>query len=704
MNYLDRAYRYFLVVPVLLPVIIWSGVIYPYLVPKTLTFYALTFVTAGIFSVLAANGRTFHYARLLQWEAWIPGALLVLAYGTSLIGIDFYRSFWSLLVRGDGLLMLTSAVASFYLILLYADRKFFTFLLRAVASVASFVAVYGIAEWLINGGRIGGLLGNAAFFAGYLGIAVFATIIAAESLPKKWRRAAHAGAVLQVVAIILTATRGTLLALVVASLVALIHLATRASGHKRTLAAKLLVVLVLVGGFFFAFRSQLANVPFEPVSRVALISTADTDVASRLFIWKNMLTEIAKSPFTGVGAEHIDALFNRFYDPTQIVEQWFDRSHNAFLDYAAQYGIGGLLLYLALIGAFLTTAARYARRYDRPTAGFFVLLAVVYAVQSFFVFDTVSSFWLLLALLAGFIGVSLPDTHPRALKVPTYLSYASWAVALLLIYAVVPVSIRPAMAAYDLSQAYVYQLYSPTSGNAVDPSTEVSALSHGFALGTYADLEYGYTAYDIYANNQATVLTGGNRARAYQAAADILTTDFNRYTYDARTALYLAQVLTLAPEGVTVDQDLLSSALERAIRLSPKRSQSWYIVVNLAISRANAFPPKSAERTAGYAAAQDILTKYIEMVPTLAQPYYVSAQLQYAAGNTDAAAAAAAKGKVYYKSDLETAKRAAGYYETVLGLPDAAFFLTEIIRLDPKNAAAKSDLEKIQSYEQQSRK
>jgi len=63
------------------------------------------------------------------------------------------------------------------------------------------------------------------------------------------------------------------------------------------------------------------------------------------------------------------------------------------------------------------------------------------------------------------------------------------------------------------------------------------------------------------------------------------------------------------------------------------------------------------------------------------------------------AAAEAAKGKSAYQSDLETAKRAAGYYENVLDLTNAAFFLSEILRLDPSNTAAKSDLDKINAYE-----
>jgi len=692
MKYIERAYPWILLSPVVLPVVIWGSLIYPYLVPKTLLFYAISFVAFSAFMLLVAHGRAFYWERLGKKETWIPALLLLLAYVTSFFGFDFYRSFWSLFVRGDGLLMLTCVVGSFYLIVLYSDRVFFHRLLTAVAAVGSFVALYGIGEWLFGGGRIGSLLGNAAFFAGYLGIAFFATLAASLSLSHGWRRAVYTGAGLQIVAIILTATRGTILALTIAGIGYLAYLSFTGKGKQRTVASSVLAMLVVFGGLFFAFRSELANVPFDPVARIASVSLADDTVASRLFVWKNMMTEIEKSPLLGVGAEHIDVLFNRFYDPTQIIEQWFDRSHNAFLDYTAQYGIGGLLLYLALIATFFTTARRLARLDERHTAEIFSLFAVTYAVQNFFVFDTVSSFWLLLALLAGLLGISFEKTSRETLPLPTWTRTVSWFFVAILLFLIVPVSVRPALAAYNLREAYKYQL--------TDVTKEVWYLSHGFALGTYGDLEYGYEAYDMYANNQVPVLIGQARVDAYQASLAILTANFNRYTYDGRTALYLAHVLSLAPQGISIDQNFLSNVLERAIRLSPKRSQPWYVLVNLSISTANSYPPNSEGRISGYAAARDLLTRYMALVPALSAPHFVMAQLLYASGNTTDAATEAEKGKVQYRSDLETARRAATYYEIVLDLPNASFFLEEVIRMDPTNEAAKSDLAKIQAYEQ----
>lgn len=685
-----RAYPWFLLAPAILPIVIWGGFIYPYLVPKVLLFYALSLVASATFAVLAAYGHEFFWERLARKEAWIPAALLALAYIASISGIDFYRSFWSLFVRGDGLLSLTCAVADFYLILLYVDMAFSKRLLSIVAIVGSFVAMFGIGEWFFGGGRIGSLLGNAAFFAGYLGLSFFATLAASQTFSLVWRRVAFTGAAFQLVAIILSATRGTILALALAGAAYLAYRTYTGEGKRRTFFAGALIALIAFGGLFFALRAELAHFPFQPIARVASIGTNDPDVASRLFIWRNMVTEIQKAPVLGVGAEHIDVLFNRFYDPTQITEQWFDRSHNTFLDYAAQYGIGGLLLYLALIASFFVAARRFARRGESTLAVIVVLLAVVYAVQNFFVFDTISSWWLLLALLAVFLAASSGEVPRETLPLPAEARQASWLGALILLSLITLVSVRPALAAYDLSEAYKYQL--------TDVSKETTYLTKGMALGTYGDLEYGYEAYDMYAH-QVTGLPGDSRVAAYKLSVSVLAANFNRYPYDARTALYLAHVLSLVPTGVSADEGLLAEALARVIKESPKRSQPWYILANLSISRANTYPQKSAERIAGYTAAQDILGRYIALVPTLSEPHYVLAQLLYASGDTAGAANEAAKGKKYYTSDLETARRATGYYETVLNISDAKFFLSEVVRMDSSDSAAQDDLRQIESYE-----
>ncbi|HLE55733.1 MAG TPA: hypothetical protein VJB15_01485, partial [Rhodothermia bacterium] len=80
---------------------------YPYLTPKSLLIRGAFILALAIFAALALSRKSFYFERLRNPISWIPAALLVWAYACSLLGIDFYHSFWSIFDRGDGLLTLT---------------------------------------------------------------------------------------------------------------------------------------------------------------------------------------------------------------------------------------------------------------------------------------------------------------------------------------------------------------------------------------------------------------------------------------------------------------------------------------------------------------------------------------------------------------------------------------------------------------------
>ncbi|HEY4488185.1 MAG TPA: O-antigen ligase family protein, partial [Candidatus Paceibacterota bacterium] len=429
----------------------------------------------------------------------------------------------------------------------------------------SLVALYAVLQWLqltfgVNvplvtdetRGRVGSTLGNAAFLAAYLGLTFFATLAVVSEYWHAMRRAPwtakvlFSGAVLQLLAIFLTATRGGILALVLIGLLITAYLAWRGEGRARTYARGGLAAALFVAALFVGFREQIAQVPIAPLQRIASISLEDVTVSSRLFVWENVGREALKQPITGVGAEHVDILFNRVYDPSAIVEEWFDRSHNAYLDYFVQYGILGFLLYFALVASLVWTSWRlWQKRREQPlgdlkaTYGLFILLAVlVYAMQNFFVFDTSMTLWLLLVLLAAAYAASDETTPatPSRITLPRYVSLLAGVVILAFLY---PVFIQPLRANLALAEAYIYHV--------VDIERTTSVLERGLSLNTYADIEYGYQLYSMYTDRQQHMLEGEELITAYEFARDTLTKNYERYPYDARTAVYLAHVFDSAP-------------------------------------------------------------------------------------------------------------------------------------------------------------
>ena len=713
-QFTERLLRPLLLAPAFLPLIYIDGLLYPFVAPKTLLFRALGIVALAALFYLALSGRELYWSRLRNKLAWNPLVLLVVAYATSLLGVDFYHSFWSVYDRGDGLLTLTTAVVFFYATLLYANRDFLPRLFKVVAWVATAVSAYVILQWFGNvlgidfslvaeaHGRVGGTLGNAAFLAGYLGMTLWATLASAGESRGFWKKVYYGGAGLQFLAIILAATRGTLLALLTVGFFVLLYLALaplereaslmgwKGEGKTQRSYRIGLAALLIVAGLFFAFRVPLSTSSFEPVRRVASVSLADPTVSSRMFIWQHTFAEGMKKPFIGYGAENIEMIFDRVYDPGAILEQWFDRTHNAFLDYFVQFGIFGALLYAGLIGALGYTGLALWRMKER-FGTFLLLLACTYAIQNFFVFDTAMTLWLLLATLAAALAYAGAQNAaqkelPSALRlrVPAVVSYGIAAAVFILLY---PVAIQPLRANLLLAEGYTYHV--------TDVARAISAFQKGLSLGTYADVEYGYQAYSMYTDNQQNLLAGEARVAAYRYALATLSKNYERYPYDARTATYLTHVLDSAPDGEPVDEAFLRMILARAIELSPKRAQANYILANIPLKKGD-LTRDAAERNRYYREAIGILEEYAARVPDFAEPRFIIASLYVVIGDRAAGKRWADEGLPLYKGGTDVARKALRYYIAVEDWPNVRRFLTDIVKDNPTDYPTLYDLAKAE--------
>lgn len=710
-NRLKQALPYILIAPAVLPLVYISGVLYPYVTPKTFLLQGIGMVALAAFAYLTLAGQPFFFGRLRARATWIPALLLIVTYVTSFFGIDFSQSFWGIFARGDSLLTSTVITIFFYLIVLSADRTLPERLIKLVAMVAGVVAAIAVLQWsttMMGGGawflppvsgRIGSTLGNAAFLAGYLGMALFVILIALRDSFGFWRRIYTSAAILSVLAIIFAATRGTILALLVSGTAALIYAALRrtrrgaaSKGNETTakIARYGLIALVLCAGFFFLFRSELSHSSFEPIARIASISLSDGTVSSRLFVWSHILDESFQRPFVGYGAEHITQLFDKVYDPGNILEQWFDRSHNAFLDYFAQYGIFGFASYLALIGAFAASALRLYKREEEGLMNYgflFLLLILTYTVQNFFVFDTPSSLWLLYALFAILI-VLLSEESATPLFEQRISPVVSRIIPALVVLCIVPTVMLPLYANILLTKGYLFHLVDVKQANAY--------FGRGLALNTYADFEYGYQAYDMYTGHQATALSGEDRIAAYDFALSVLTANFKKYPYDARTATYLGHVIDTAPPEAVIDDVFDEQVLSRAMELSPLRAQPWYMTANISLRKADKLPYNDEGKEKYFREAITILEDYARKEISLPTPRYILANLYYKLGDVTMAKKWADEAlPLYTRPDTETAGPAVKYYLIIEDWRNAARFLADLVEKNPSDYDVLYDLAKV---------
>lgn len=272
------------------------------------------------------------------------------------------------------------------------------FVFGAVVSV-----LYGFVNPVTAGqgdfGRLAGGLGDAndqaAVLVAAIPIAIGLSVAWKDRLPL--RMAAWAGAVLCLVGVVNTLSRGGLIALAVVMLAAVVF-----SGPWRPWATALLLTVTVGTAVYF-----VALAPNSARARVTMTNTSGRDD-----IWKVARRMIATHPITGVGsgnfqvsAIHYVSQAGPLTEATLIVDVPHV-AHNIYLELLADLGIPGLVAFLGIVVSCLAAAGRAALEFQRAgrrdlelIARCILLSLVGFMTADFFLSGEFSKqLWLTLAL------------------------------------------------------------------------------------------------------------------------------------------------------------------------------------------------------------------------------------------------------------------------------------------------------------------
>ena len=686
-----------LLLSVLVPIIYWGGFLYPFITIRAFFFRIIVSLAVALFALGAATGAVKPRFEMLKKPVmWLPAGFLVWSVIASLFGIDFYHSFWSSFGRMGGLVSLLYLVTFFYLLCLSFREREWHWFFKAAAIVSLVVSLSALLQKtgsvvlspLADIHRVGGLIDNAAFLASYLSITSFLALLYAVVPGKVWERwffGCIAG--IDFIAILVSATRGAAVGLVAALFVGIVLLSIYKPKVRRWgIGVLVLFVLIIAGGF--VFRNSLQHSGIEIVSRLASISNQDVDTQSRLYIWEHSLTAVQARPLTGYGVENFEYVYNKMYDPTVLVEDWFDRSHNAYLDELVQTGVLGFLIFISLF-MFAGLALYRLSKKDPRMAFVLVLLFVAYAVQDFFVFDTLNSSFLFFALIAFLFSSLYRDASVESRQKPPVLAQV-----VLIVFGLAAVAglfwtvVEPFRANQALAEAYLYQV--------VDVPRSLTALDRGLSYHTFADLEYGYQSYDMYfvRNDHASDLTKDELKQSYDFTVSLLKKLINKYPWNARLYVYLAHVIDQRPAGETIDGPWFTDMLQQGIDLSPKRAQLYYTWANFYLKKADALPAGD-ERTHDFSKAIDILETYANSVPQYDEPQLILADILHNIGRTDESLKYFQKGLAVYNGDVVSAQRIASVYLKEQKYTEALPYLERIAKAYPDDDNAQFDLAKV---------
>ncbi|MDP2933385.1 MAG: hypothetical protein Q8N81_04615, partial [bacterium] len=166
--------NFFLFGLLLTPLLLSSRFFFPYITTKTFFFRLLVEIALALYLLVALSDANYRP----RWNriSYAVVVFLAIVFFTSIVGANFYRSFWGNTERGEGILTLLHVAAFFFMLTGMAiDMRFWEKFFAFQVLVSFATAIYATmqkagASFVITAdvSRVSALIGNASFYAGYL--------------------------------------------------------------------------------------------------------------------------------------------------------------------------------------------------------------------------------------------------------------------------------------------------------------------------------------------------------------------------------------------------------------------------------------------------------------------------------------------------------------------------------------------------------
>ena len=555
----------------LTPLIVANSFFFPFITGKAFFFRSMVEIAFVAWVALAFLDK--EYRPRFSWAGVAVLAFTGWMFIADLFAPNVSKAFWSNFERMEGWVLLIHLAAFFFAAsaVLRVEKQWRNWFLTSLG-VAVIVSFHGILQQLgslpIHQGssRIDSSFGNSAYFAIYLLWNTFIALWLAFT-EKKWQWLTWVlivFAVVEAFLIFLTETRGTVLGLLGALILAGVLMAATGSSRARRWGAWGAALVILLAGGLYLARDTAFVQGSHVLQRVTSINLADGQ--TRFTIWGMALEGVAERPIVGWGQEGFNYVFNQFYKPSLYTQEpWFDRAHNAFLDWLTAGGIPAFLLYLALWGSaiYLLWTRSELSRTERIV---FTAALAGYACHNLFVFDNLYSyvyFFAILALVDSQVGRPLESMEARAeLSPQDGVTYALPIAAVVAIGLLWWVNVTGMNAASELITAI-------TPG---DPAAQLSTFEDLTKYSSYPAVQEIREQLVSFASTEASDSQASAQVRQASSALAIqqMGDQVKQYPNDARERLQLAYAYNAAGDA----QDALVQ-MDAAAKLSPGKESIW---------------------------------------------------------------------------------------------------------------------------------
>lgn len=401
---------------IFIPFIVPSAFFFPFITGKGFTFRILVEILFGLFTILAFIDK--EYRPKLSWITKSVIFFTVVTLIADLLGVNPYKSIWSNYERMEGFVLIAHLalyyiVASSFLKTLSRWTQYIHVTIGASVLMCFYSLLQLAGKININQGseRVDATFGNATYFAIYLVFHIFLSVyMLVDSNRAKWQRWTYGlVALLEIVMLYFTATRGAILGLIGGFVLTglIIIFKEKENIFLRKVSYGILGAVAIVVLVFFSVRNTDYVKQNRVLSRFSTLSFSEIKTQGRYFVWPMAFKGVIERPIFGWGQENFNFVFNKNYDPRMYAqEQWFDRTHNVFLDWLIAGGIVGFLAYASMYIALFY----YIWRKDSPLKlsekSVFTGMISAYIFHNIFVFDNLISYILFFSVLAYIHSIS----------------------------------------------------------------------------------------------------------------------------------------------------------------------------------------------------------------------------------------------------------------------------------------------------------
>jgi len=481
MNKTEQTYlkilRWGIFLAIFTPLILYPQFLSIFHFPKVIIFRSIVEIMLIFYILLILANKKYRP----KWNALLITITIFtgLYIGSSITGVNFYRSFWGTLERMGGVFSFIHYWIFFVILIsVFKEKKDWLKLLRltVVAGFLSILYAYGqyfkLGDFFVgwqHGGRVIGPAGNAALFAGYLIFILFLAIyfLFHKQSSRSGRFFYGLVLVLGVPALFLTAVRGSIISFLIGIfLLGVFNLINSKNPKIKQGTIIFIGLLIIIITIFWFNRNQSWIQENTYLKRITDISLETRTVQTRLAAWKSAWQGWQERFVLGWGPENFNLLFAKHFDPMHYEgfgsEVVWDRAHNTFLNTGVTMGIMGLLSYLSIFVVLIYYFIRAFRRklVKKLCLGIFGAMLIAYVGHNMFIFDTFNSylmFFIILGYLSFLFGLTrkqlevekeISSTKPRTVLLIV--------LALITIFTIYKTAIIPAKANYAATRGIVY--------------------------------------------------------------------------------------------------------------------------------------------------------------------------------------------------------------------------------------------------------